>query len=135
MTSEIQVCKIQYYFPVTCMILYITLWYIFSIYAQTVVIDEAAKAHPNSWWWVKADGCDLVSGLGESTRCVWSGDIDLNDGELSKLRESYQKRLDFIGGTGLDERSGNMCVLEDITTCIDNCSKDIRFLTHSKWYQ
>ena len=37
------------------------------IILQTYVLDEGAKHHRDSWWWVKADGCDL-SGLAESTR-------------------------------------------------------------------
>jgi len=28
------------------------------------------------------DGCDVVSGLGESTRHIWSADVDLADGKL-----------------------------------------------------
>lgn len=40
--------------------------------------------HPDSWWWVKADGVDLVPGLGESMRREWSGDVDLNDGSLQE---------------------------------------------------
>ncbi len=33
-----------------------------------------------------ADGCDLVSGLEESLRCVWNGDVDLDTGELRLKR-------------------------------------------------
>ncbi len=32
-------------------------------------------------------GRDLVKGLGESVRVSESGDVDLNDGALAKLRE------------------------------------------------
>ena len=46
------------------------------------VLDEARKHHPNAWWWVKADGCDLVSGLAESVSEIWHGDVDWNNGEL-----------------------------------------------------
>ena len=45
---------------------------IFCIYhlTQTAILDEAHKVHPNSQWWIKADGCDLVSGLGnQSSKC------------------------------------------------------------------
>lgn len=46
------------------------------------MLDEAVQSHPNAGWWVKkADGTDLVSGLGESIRGEWSGDVDLNDGK------------------------------------------------------
>ena len=40
------------------------------IILQTNVLDEGAKHHRDSWWWVKADGCDLISGLAESTRGI-----------------------------------------------------------------
>ncbi len=43
---------------------------------------EASQAHPGSWWWLKADGCDITIGLRESTKLEWSGDVDLNDGSL-----------------------------------------------------
>ncbi len=98
------------------------------------MLDEAAKSHPNSWWWIKADGCDLVKGLGESMRSKWSGDVDLNDGALAKLRESYESRLHFIGTIGLNDRKEDSCMLEDIAISLTNCSEDISFLTQSKWF-
>lgn len=49
---------------------------------QTHSLDEAAIQHPDVWWWIMGDGCDVVSGLGESTRHIWSGDVDLADGKL-----------------------------------------------------
>ena len=61
------------------------------------MLDAAASAHPNSWFWVKADGVDVVAGLGESLRLQWSGDVDLNDGELSKQYQLYRSRLAFVG--------------------------------------
>lgn len=58
--------------------------------------------HPDSWWWVKADGVDLVPGVGKSMR-EWSGDVDLNDGSLQEQYNAYIQRLDFIKNLGLDE--------------------------------
>ena len=57
---------------------------------QSNVLDEAAAFHPHSWWWVKADGVDVVEGLGESTRMEWSGDVDLDDGQLQQQYEAYK---------------------------------------------
>lgn len=48
------------------------------------------------YWWIKADGCDVVEGLSESMSKVWSGDVDLADGELEKTYEAYRKRLNFV---------------------------------------
>lgn len=42
---------------------------------------------------MKADGCDLISGLAESTRGVWTGDVDFNDGALEKQYQEYNCRL------------------------------------------
>ena len=56
-------------------------------------LEEAHQVHPSARWWVKADGCDIVSGLEESLRNDWNGDIDLGTGEWQKM---YQKYLDHL---------------------------------------
>ena len=33
---------------------------------RLLTLEEAHKIHPASRWWIKADGCDIVSGPGES---------------------------------------------------------------------
>ena len=43
----------------------------------------------------------VVAGLGGSLRLQWSGDIDLNDGELSKQYQLYRSRLAFVGALTL----------------------------------
>ena len=42
------------------------------------------------------DGCDLVSGLEESVRSEWNGDVDLDTGELQMLHSTYFDRLKRI---------------------------------------
>ena len=64
------------------------------------MLDEAAWAHPRSWWWLKADGADLVSGLGESVAGIWSGDVDIADGALERAHKSYDQQLQFMGQLG-----------------------------------
>ncbi|XP_065904934.1 uncharacterized protein [Dysidea avara] len=76
------------------------------------VIEEAAKSHPNSWWWLKADGCDLNKGLKESARLQWSGDVDLNDGNLKKQYEKYRTRLEVAAKVGL--KGGKQGALKDL---------------------
>ena len=39
------------------------------------VLDDAKK-NPDAWWWIKADGYDILPGVAESTRGDWTGDID-----------------------------------------------------------
>ena len=58
------------------------------------MLDDAAKHQPNCWWWLKADGCDINPGLKESVKCVWSGDVDLNDGALQKQYNAYISRIE-----------------------------------------
>ena len=89
---------------------------------QGSVLDEAAKVHPNSWWWIKADGCDLVTGLVESVRGEWSGDVNLHQEVLESLRRKYQERIEFTNGIGVgtttaiyrDVQETKQCVIEDI---------------------
>ncbi len=69
--------------------------------AQVATLEDAHRLHPSARWWVKADGCDLdgcdlVSGLEESLRCEWNGDVDLDTGELQQLYNSYLNRLKRI---------------------------------------
>ena len=73
-------------------------WMLFII-LQTHVLDEGAKHHRDSWWWVKADGCDLISGLAESTRGIWSGDVDVNDGALDKTISGVQQQASYYQGS------------------------------------
>ena len=52
---------------------------------------------------IKGDAVDLVTGLGESTTGEWSGDIDLDNGQLQQLFKEYQ-RLNMIRSIGLRDR-------------------------------
>ncbi len=63
---------------------------------QVSVLDEAKQAHSNAQWWIKVDGCDLVEALGESVYHVWSGDEDLNNGEVAMQHTQYMQRLEHI---------------------------------------
>ena len=54
---------------------------------------DAHKILPNAKWWIKADGCDVISSLEESQRLVWNGDIDLGDGACEKLHQEYLDNL------------------------------------------
>lgn len=93
---------------------------------QTTVLDDAARAHPDSWWWLKADGCDITKGLMESTKLQWSGDVDLNDGSLQKQYKAYRERLAFAAKLGLDgERTD---VIGQLTQVLADISDDLDFI-------
>ena len=93
------------------------------------VLDEASKfsANQDSWWWLKADGCDVLKGLKESTRLEWSGDVDLADGSIQKQHEKYKQRLDHAGKVGLNRTSATT-ELEEVLT---DLKKDLEFLHSS----
>ena len=69
---------------------------------------------PDAWWWVKADGCDLITGLKESTKREWSGDVNLNNGKVAKLHGEYITQLRFIEEFGRKERKQRLVVLADL---------------------
>lgn len=50
---------------------------------------------------------------------VWSGDVDLNDGELQKAYQHYRAQLELISGIGLKGRQAKDSVLEDLQTLYD----------------
>ena len=56
------------------------------------MLDAALRSNPNAQWWLKGDGCDIVAGVGESVRLEWSGDKDLDTGELAKTYAAYRSR-------------------------------------------
>jgi len=63
---------------------------LFYCYLKIAVIERAATLSPNTWWWIKGDGVDVVKGLWESVKGQWAGDVDLNDGELFVRQESNE---------------------------------------------
>lgn len=89
------------------------------------VLQEAARTHPNTWWWLKADGCDLVSGLMESTTLKWNGDVDLNDGKLQEQYRRYQQRLEFVNSLGL---CGRTRTPQDINEASQDLKDDLDFI-------
>lgn len=94
-------------------------------------LDEAAKVHAGSCWWIKADGCDVVQGLRESVRLEWSGDVDMNDGKLKKMHSLYLKRLNFIASIGLDDRKKVVIVKQDLALAKKDLDSDICFILSS----
>ena len=99
------------------------------------MLDEAAKIHPHSWWWLKGDGTDLVAGLSESVKVQWSGDVDLDDNKLQESYEEYVKELDFIDGLGLKDRKSLDVVALDLVHIKDNLLRDIEFTQSGGWLQ
>ena len=90
-------------------------------------LDEGAHLFHGAVWWVKADGVDVLHGLGESVRKQWSGDVDLGDGQVKRMHEAYLKRLQFAKQIGLS------CSLEqskeDFMHLVAELEEDLHFLS------
>ena len=52
-------------------------------------LDEAVRLLPHAVWWLKADAVDVITGIQESVRLEWRSDVDLNDGEVYRIRITY----------------------------------------------
>lgn len=96
------------------------------------MLDDAVKLNPDAWRWIKADGVDVVKGLGESTRGVWWGDVDLDDGHLQELQQQASEQLKFVSRLGLDNCADPDNVLVDLEAILDFTKNDCEFLHDSK---
>lgn len=94
-------------------------------YSQVATLDEAVRLLPDAIWWLKADGVDVVAGIHESVSLEWNGDVDLNDGEVQKMREAYLNRLSFIGSIGMGT-TGNL--QHQLSTLEAELEEDLTYL-------
>ena len=97
-------------------------------------LDEACKSHPNARWWIKGDGCDIISGLEESVNYEWNGDIDLGDGRLQALYQTYKDRLKRVKDLQLNIHVQNQrnLILESLACEERSLPQDITFITNGK---
>lgn len=79
----------------------------------------------NTWWWIKADGCDILPGVAESMRGVWSGDVDLNGGHLKEQKASYNNHLSEIERLSMVDRAS---LVKQLSSQIGALQKDKEFL-------
>ena len=94
-----------------------------------VVLDEAARSHPEVWWWVKGGGCD---GLRESVDHKWSGDVDLGDGKLQALFSEYTDSQKFISNFGLGDCEARWTVSYDCDKLLQQVKSDLCDIRASK---
>ena len=93
------------------------------------MLDKACQSHPNSWWWIKADACDVVSGLGMSVSGKWSGDANLNTEELETLYREHTDRLEFLKSIGLGDREESL--MTNLVEVKQSIQVDIGFIDSS----
>jgi hypothetical protein len=92
------------------------------------VLENLVAVNPGAWWWIKADGTDVVKGLWESVKGKWEGDVDLNDGLLQSFRLDFEQRIKWIEGLGLEHRMGIDTVLNDLLSGLEKISSDLEFI-------
>ena len=95
-----------------------------------MAIEKAARSDPESSWWIKGDGVDIVKGL---VRGIWSGDVDLADGKRETMIKKYQDRQKWIGGLGLNERCTCEVVKEDLSCLLRYLCMDLDFIYQSRF--
>ena len=95
------------------------------------VLDDAARIHPDEWWWIKADGADLFSGLGTSVRGVWSGDVDLADGKLQISHRTHQDQIESLHSIG-GKRESHVAIAHQLGVVKQQLVDDVDFVFSSK---
>ena len=103
-----------------------------QIHLKTAVIEKLATLNPDSWWWIKGDGVDVVKGLWESVKGEWAGDVDLNDGQLQLLYQKLQNQLQWVEGIGLDQRNSIESITEDLEAVMNDIAADLEFIHGGK---
>ena len=99
---------------------------------QTCVLDEAVTTHPKSWWWLKADGCDINDGLMESTSMIWNGDVDLGDGSLQQQYSAYVDRLANVKHVQMCGDSFN--IASKLKSTLEGIAADLKFIHSGVWF-
>ena len=69
-----------------------------------------------------------MSGLSESTRGEWSGDVDLNDGTLQRSYEAYQQSLELIKQLGMGVQAHRDVVAEDLLCLSSTLKEELDFV-------
>ena len=64
----------------------------------------------------------------ESLRREWSGDVDLGDGQLEQLHQTYMQLISFIKGIGLEKRKPLQVVIQDLREELKTLTNDSEFL-------
>ncbi|XP_061170730.1 uncharacterized protein LOC133180178 [Saccostrea echinata] len=86
---------------------------------QTPAINVLKETNPAGRYWIKLDGTDVKEGLQHSMKEKWDGDVDMLDGQLSKLQEEYRLRLKSVT---LSDNTDCANLQEEIV-CDLNCDK------------
>ncbi len=82
------------------------------------------KSHPGATWWLKGDGVDIVSGIQESVRQQWFGDVDLDDGKLQEMYQEYMNLVMLVDNIGLGPSRESSVVISQLSKCLKFLRED-----------
>ena len=82
-----------------------------------MIVDAAAKAKPNTTWWINGDACDVIPGLCKSMQLKWSGNVDLNDRNVEHIYQQYKSRVQMVSILGLGMRRVRPIINNDPVYC------------------
>ena len=77
-------------------------------------------------WWIKSDGCDLVSGLMESVTHIWNGDVDMGDGLLQQQHAKYMEKRKSVNELIL--RGDRHCLHQRVCSFLSQLQEDMVFI-------
>ena len=97
-----------------------------SILFKDEALKSAKKSNPNARWWVKADACDIRSGLQESMAGKWAGDEDLGDNKLQELYTEYVERCKLVKNFKVGSKNK---LKEACDALLSSLQEDCNFLT------
>ena len=93
---------------------------------QKAALEQLQEAHPKGRYWIKLDACDLKPALQQSRCGEWNGDVDLGEGRLQQLRQSYDQRCSLLTSCcGLSMRDDLQAAMRSI---IADLEEDTAFL-------
>ena len=64
---------------------------------------------------------------------VWSGDVDLADGELQRSYDAYQEQLQFCAQIGLPPRDGRRDIIQDLQKALAMLTHDLEVISTCKF--
>lgn len=73
-----------------------------------------------------------MKGVWESTTGKWSGDVDLNDGQLECLQQQFKQQLKWAEGIGLESRSTPDKIRHDLSSAMEHTTTELEFITSGK---
>jgi len=99
------------------------------LHSQVPALKRASAEQPGGQWWIKANSCDLTSGLMESMHGIWNEDVNLADGKVQELNQMYRDRQTSCNELGLKESRSLQNIKTQIQNKWDEVKHNMEFLS------